>query len=99
MGFAVAVAGASGYAGGELVRLVDGHPDMELAVATAYGAAGRRLGEVHPQLPGLADMVLGAPGPAALAGADLVFLALPNGASAAIAAELPDGVRVVDLSA
>ncbi len=99
MGYAVAVAGASGYAGGELLRLVDGHPDLELAVATAHGSAGTPLGEVHPQLPGLADLVLGDTDPAALAGADLVFLALPHGASAAIAAGLPDSVAVVDLGA
>jgi N-acetyl-gamma-glutamyl-phosphate reductase len=99
MGYAVAVAGASGYAGGELLRLVAGHPDLELAVATAHGAAGTRLGEVHPQLPGLADLVLAATEPAVLAGADLVFLALPHGASPAIVAGLPEGVRVVDLGA
>src|SRR6266545_610325 len=99
MGYAVAVAGASGYAGGELLRLVDGHPDLELAVATAHGSAGTPLGGVHPQLPGLADLVLGDTDPAAPAGADLVFLALPHGASAAIAAGLPDSVAVVDLGA
>jgi N-acetyl-gamma-glutamyl-phosphate reductase len=99
MGHAVAVAGASGYAGGELLRLVDGHPDLELAAATAHGSAGTPLGELHPQLPGLADLVVGTTDPATLADADLVFLALPHGASAGIAAALPAGTRVVDLGA
>ncbi|HSV68315.1 MAG TPA: N-acetyl-gamma-glutamyl-phosphate reductase [Mycobacteriales bacterium] len=99
MGCAVAVAGASGYAGGELLRLVDGHPDLELAVAAAHGSAGRPLGDLHPQLPGLADILLADTTPAALAAADLIFLALPHGASAPLAAGLPEHVRVVDLGA
>jgi N-acetyl-gamma-glutamyl-phosphate reductase len=99
MGCSVAVAGASGYAGGELLRLVDAHPELELAAVTAHGAAGMCLGEVHPQLPRLAGMVLAATGPDSLAGADLVFLALPHGASAVIATALPASTRVVDLGA
>lgn len=99
MGYAVAVAGASGYAGGELLRLVDGHPDLALVAATAHGSAGQRLGELHPQLPGLAEVVLDRTDPAMLASADLVFLALPHGVSAALAEALPDQVRVVDVGA
>jgi N-acetyl-gamma-glutamyl-phosphate reductase len=99
MGYSVAVAGASGYAGGELLRLIDGHPGLELVAATAKGSAGSLLGDLHPQLPGLADMTVGPTDPEALAAADLVFLALPHGASAALAARLPDSVRIVDLGA
>lgn len=101
MGVRVAVAGASGYAGGELLRLIAGHPELELAAVTADGSAGRPLAAVHPQLTGLpwADWPLAATGPAELAGADLVFLALPSGHSAALAAALPAGTRVVDLGA
>jgi N-acetyl-gamma-glutamyl-phosphate reductase len=99
MGFSVAVAGASGYAGGELLRLVDGHPDLELAAATAHGSAGSRLGDLHPHLPGLADLTVGPTEPETLAGADLVFLALPHGASAQIVTQLPDSSRIVDLGA
>jgi N-acetyl-gamma-glutamyl-phosphate reductase len=99
MGVRVAVAGASGYAGGELLRLVTGHPHLELAVVTAHGQAGEPLGAVHPHLPQLADMVLSPTEPAALAGVDLVFLALPHGASGPLAAALPAGVKVVDLGA
>jgi len=99
MGVVVAVAGASGYAGGELLRMLAGHPDLEIGAVTGHGSAGEPLGAVHPQLVSLADRVLAPTTPDALAGADLVFLALPHGASASLAAELPAGVRVVDLGA
>ncbi|GAB3958970.1 hypothetical protein GCM10027614_77560 [Micromonospora vulcania] len=98
MGIRVAVAGASGYAGGELLRLVAGHPEFEVVAATAHRQAGHRVDVVHPQLTGL-DLVLGETDPATLADADLVFLALPHGESAALAAQLPAEVRVVDLGA
>jgi N-acetyl-gamma-glutamyl-phosphate reductase len=98
MGYSVAVAGASGYAGGELLRLISGHPEFELVAATAHSQAGLPVAAVHPQLTGL-DLVLGSTEPAALADADLVFLALPHGQSAALAAQLPAGVKIVDLGA
>jgi N-acetyl-gamma-glutamyl-phosphate reductase len=98
MGVRVAVAGASGYAGGEVLRLVAGHPDFELTAATAHSHAGRPVAAVHPHLTAL-DLTFSATDPAHLAGADLVFLALPHGESAAVAAHLPDHVRVVDLGA
>src|SRR6266540_3620675 len=96
MGIRVAVAGASGYAGGELLRLIAGHPHLDLAVATGNSQAGQPLGAVHPNLRRLADHVPTTTDPAALADADLVFLALPHGESAAIAAQLPPSVKVVD---
>jgi len=98
MGIRVAVAGASGYAGGELLRLVAGHPEFELVAATAHRQAGAGVATVHPQLTGL-DLSLGTTDPAALSDADLVFLALPHGESAALAARLPASVKVVDLGA
>ncbi|GLY26454.1 N-acetyl-gamma-glutamyl-phosphate reductase [Micromonospora sp. NBRC 101691] len=98
MGIRIAVAGASGYAGGELLRLVAGHPEFDLVAATAHSQAGQPVSAVHPQLAGL-DLTLAATDPAALADADLVFLALPHGQSAALAASLPPGVKVVDLGA
>jgi N-acetyl-gamma-glutamyl-phosphate reductase len=98
MGIRVAVAGASGYAGGELLRLIAGHPELDLVAATAHTQAGAHVSSVHPQLVGL-DLVLGATDAATLADADLVFLALPHGQSAALAAQLPDSVRIVDLGA
>ncbi|MGH8776591.1 MAG: N-acetyl-gamma-glutamyl-phosphate reductase [Jiangellaceae bacterium] len=99
MGMRVAVAGASGYAGGELLRLVLDHPEMEVGAVTAYGSAGTSLAEHHPHLAGLGDRVLEATSGEALAGHDVLFLALPHGASAAVAADVPDDVLVVDCGA
>jgi N-acetyl-gamma-glutamyl-phosphate reductase len=98
MGVRVAVAGASGYAGGELLRLLAGHPEFDLVAATAHAQAGSHVTTVHPQLVGL-DLTLGTTDPATLGDSDLVFLALPHGQSAAVAAQLPAGVKVVDLGA
>jgi len=98
MGIRVAVAGASGYAGGELLRLIAGHPELDLVAATAHSQAGAPVAAVHPHLAGL-DLVFAATDPADLAAADLVFLALPHGESAALAATLPADVKVVDLGA
>jgi N-acetyl-gamma-glutamyl-phosphate reductase len=100
MGMTVAVAGASGYAGGELLRLISGHPHLQIAdVVGGPSSTGQLLGDVHPQLPHLADRVLADPATLSGTSADLVFLALPHGASAAIARQLPPGTRVVDLGA
>ncbi|GAB2615028.1 N-acetyl-gamma-glutamyl-phosphate reductase [Paractinoplanes abujensis] len=98
MGIRVAVAGASGYAGGELLRLLAGHPEFDLVAATAHSQAGAHVTAVHPQLAGL-DLTLTATDAAGLSDADLVFLALPHGQSAAIAAQLPESVKIVDLGA
>ncbi|MFI5912648.1 N-acetyl-gamma-glutamyl-phosphate reductase [Dactylosporangium sp. NPDC051541] len=99
MGIRVAVAGASGYAGGELLRLIAGHPHLELAAATGFAQAGSTIGSVHPHVRTFRDVVLAKTGPEALADADLVFLALPHGESAALAAQLPDAVKIVDIGA
>jgi N-acetyl-gamma-glutamyl-phosphate reductase len=98
MGIRVAVAGASGYAGGELLRLIAGHPEFDLVAATAHSQAGHPVAAVHPQLSGL-NLLLTPTAPAELADADLVFLALPHGQSGALAAQLPAGTKVVDLGA
>ena len=98
MGVRVAVAGASGYAGGELLRLIAGHPELEIVAATAHTNAGAPVGSVHQHLVGL-DLSFTDTDPAVLGGADLVFLALPHGESGAVAAQLPPEVRVVDLGA
>ena len=99
MALTASVAGASGYAGGELLRLLLGHPDLQVGAIAAGSKAGRRLGEVHPQLPALADRTLIAADPDALRGADIVFLALPHGESASLARALPADQRIVDLGA
>jgi N-acetyl-gamma-glutamyl-phosphate reductase len=98
VGISVAVAGASGYAGGELLRLLAGHPEFELTAAMAQANAGAPVASVHQHLVDL-DLTFAATDPAVLAEADLVFLALPHGESAALAGELPDHVHVVDLGA
>ena len=95
----MAVAGASGYAGGELLRLLLGHPEVEIGALTANASAGTTLGEHQPHLSPLADRVLAETTAEVLAGHDVVFLALPHGHSAAIAAELGPEVVVVDCGA
>jgi N-acetyl-gamma-glutamyl-phosphate reductase len=99
MGVRIAVAGASGYAGGELLRLLARHPDLDIATVTGHSNAGALLGSVHPHLRSLAHLPVGITDPATLADADLVFLALPHGQSAALAAQLPSRVKIVDLGA
>ena len=99
MGARVAVAGASGYAGGELLRLLAGHPDLEIGPLAAGSNAGAPVTSVHPNLIGLAGRTFGAADPAVLAGADLVFMAMPHAEAAALAAELPAEVKIVDLGA
>jgi N-acetyl-gamma-glutamyl-phosphate reductase len=95
----VAVAGASGYAGGELLRLLLAHPEAEIGALTAGGSAGTRLGTHQPHLIPLSDRVLQETTAATLAGHDVVFLALPHGRSAELAAQLGDDVLVVDCGA
>ena len=95
----VAVAGASGYAGGEVLRLLVSHPGVEIGAVTAHSSAGDRLGRHQPHLRTLADRVIEDTTPEALAGHDVVVLALPHGASGAIAAELGDDVLVLDCGA
>jgi N-acetyl-gamma-glutamyl-phosphate reductase len=95
----VAVAGATGYAGGELLRLLLGHPGVELGAVTAASSAGTTLGSHHPHLVPLAHLVVGTTTADALAGHDVVFLALPHGASASLATALADDVLVIDCGA
>ncbi|WP_406836526.1 N-acetyl-gamma-glutamyl-phosphate reductase [Streptomyces sp. AHU1] len=94
-----AVAGASGYAGGELLRLLLTHPEIEIGTLTGNSNAGRRLGELQPHLLPLADRVLTETTAEALRGHDVVFLALPHGQSAEVAEQLGPEVLVVDMGA
>lgn len=87
----VAIAGASGYAGGEVLRLLLAHPEVEVGALTAFSNAGEPVAAAHPHLaahPSLAGRTFGATSAQELAGHDVVVLALPHGASGAIAAEL-----------
>ncbi|WP_371482876.1 N-acetyl-gamma-glutamyl-phosphate reductase [Kitasatospora sp. NBC_00315] len=99
MALRVAVAGASGYAGGEVLRLLLGHPEVEIGALTGGSNAGARLGALQPHLLPLADRVLEPTTPEVLAGHDVVFLGLPHGQSAAVAEELGENVLVVDCGA
>lgn len=97
--FRVAVAGASGYAGGEVLRLLLDHPRVEIGALTAGSNAGETLGSLQPHLVPLADRVLEETTVEVLSGHDVVFLALPHGQSGAIAKALPDDCVVVDCGA
>jgi N-acetyl-gamma-glutamyl-phosphate reductase len=99
MTYTVAVAGASGYAGGEVLRLLAGHPELEVTTVTASSNAGRPLIELQPQLRSYAHLTLEDTTPEVLAGHDVVFLALPHGASGAITERLGDDVLVIDCGA
>ena len=88
MTYSVAVAGATGYAGGELLRLLLGHPQFEIGALTAGASAGDLLGAHHPHLRPLAHRTIVDTTAANLAGHDVICLALPHGTSGAIAAEL-----------
>jgi len=81
------------------LRLLAGHPHLEVVAATAHENAGERVGDVHPGVRSLADLTLGSTSPDALAEAELVFLALPHGLSGVFARTLPESVKVVDLGA
>ena len=96
----VAVVGASGYAGGELLRLTWGHPDLDLTVATADSSAGKTIGDVHANLAGhqeLANLIFEPHSAVKAAQTDLIFLALPGGQSAPMAAGVGAGIAIVDL--
>lgn len=100
----VAVAGASGYAGGEILRLLLGHPayadgSLTIGALTAAASAGSSLGEHHPHLLPLVDRVLEPTEPGVLVGHDVVFLGLPHGNSAALAEQLGPDTIVIDCGA
>ena len=99
MTYRVAVAGASGYAGGEVLRLLLGHPDVVIGAVTAYTSAGERLGVHQPHLLPLADRIIEPTTPEILTGHDAVFLALPHGQSHALAAKLGADTVVIDCGA
>ena len=95
----VAVAGASGYAGGELLRHLLAHPDVEIGALTGASNAGQPLGGLQPHLVPLADRVLEETTVEVLSGHDVVFLALPHGQSGPIAVQLGEDTVVIDCGA
>ena len=99
MSYSVAVAGASGYAGGELLRLLSQHPDFQVLTVTAFQNAGQPLVLAQPHLRSYGELMLQPTTPDVLSGHDLVFLALPHGRSGQLAAHLGDEGIVVDCGA
>ncbi len=96
----VAIVGGTGYTGAELLRLLVGHPGVEVACVTSRRAAGRPVAEIFPSLRGHVDLVYVAPEEAPLAEMDLVLFATPNGTAMRDAPALLDaGARVIDLAA
>ena len=98
----VAVSGATGYAGGEVLRLLSTHPHLNVTTVCGHSTAGEKLGRHQPHLPRFSDLVVQESTAEVLAGHDVVILALPHGQSGQIAAELeqssPDTL-IVDLAA
>ena len=99
MTYSVAVSGASGYAGGEILRLLAGHPDIELRTVTAHSTAGQSLALHQPHLRSLAHLTIQDTTPEILAGHDIVFLALPHGQSGQFTEALADTPLVIDAGA
>src|ERR1019366_9559705 len=99
MSYSVAVAGASGYAGGEVLRLLPAHPEFTVTTVTAFANAGQQLSSVQPHLRSLGELVLVDTTPENLAGHDVVFLALPHGKSGEITEQLDATTLVSDCGA
>jgi N-acetyl-gamma-glutamyl-phosphate reductase len=95
----IGVVGASGYAGGELLRLLAFHPHFTVTAITAHSNAGEQITSIHPQLQSYAGHKFAAFAPDDFAECDLVFLALPHGESAKVIAQLPTTSKIVDLGA
>ena len=94
-----AVIGASGYAGGELLRLLAIHPHFEVTVVSAHSNAGEQVTTVHPQLQSYAGRSFVATDSIDFSALELVFLALPHGESASLIAKIPAHIKIVDLGA
>ncbi|MEO7349873.1 MAG: N-acetyl-gamma-glutamyl-phosphate reductase [Terrimesophilobacter sp.] len=99
MSVSVAVAGASGYAGGELLRLLADHPEFDVRTVTAHQSAGLPVTELHPHLHSYAGLIFAETTPEVLSGHDAVFLALPHGHSGVIAEALSSVPLIVDCGA
>ncbi|MGM7668087.1 N-acetyl-gamma-glutamyl-phosphate reductase [Microbacterium sp. A93] len=99
MTYTVAVSGASGYAGGEILRLLASHPDIEIRTVTAHSNAGQPLIQHQPHLRSLAHLTLQDTTPEILAGHDIVFLALPHGQSGQYTDALDDVPLIIDAGA
>jgi len=96
----VGIVGGTGYTGVELLRLLLGHSQVQLAVITSRAEAGVPVADLYPNLRGHTDLAFSEPDLASLTQCDLVFFATPHGVAQSLVPDLLDaGVRVVDLSA
>jgi len=95
----IGVIGGSGYAGGELLRLLAGHPHFEVSVVSAHSHAGEKITSIHPQLQSYSGVNFVPFSPKDFDKCELVFLALPHGESAKVVAQLPQKIKIVDLGA
>lgn len=99
MVYSVAIAGASGYVGGELLRLISQHPQLQVKTVTANSNVGQKVSSLHPHLLQYADLVFSATDAQTLAGHDIVFLAMPHTKSAEVAAWISEETLVLDCGA
>ena len=97
--YTVAVAGATGYAGGEALRILVAHPDFEVTCVAGHSSVGESMAKHMPHIPRLTDLVVEGTTPEVLNGHDVIILALPHGASGKLASQLDDNAIVVDLGA
>jgi N-acetyl-gamma-glutamyl-phosphate reductase len=95
----IGLVGGSGYAGGELLRLLAGHPHFEVSVVSAHTNAGEAITSIHPQLQSYAGRTFSKFDAADFQECELIFLALPHGESAALKSQLPAQAKIVDLGA
>ena len=95
----IGVVGASGYAGGELLRILASHENFEVVYASAGSNAGELITSIHPQLISYSGQKFGATDLAEINKCDLVFLALPHGESGSLVSQIAESVKVVDLGA
>ena len=95
----IGVIGASGYAGGELLRLLSGHPEFEVCCVTAHSNAGEQITSVHPQLTSYTGQSFSSFKSSDFEQCELIFLALPHGESASVIASLSSKAKIVDLGA
>jgi N-acetyl-gamma-glutamyl-phosphate reductase len=95
----IGLVGGSGYAGGELLRLLAAHPHFEVVAISAHSNAGEEITSIHPQLQSYHGRKFSQFTPAAFQACELVFLALPHGESAKIISQLPSEINIVDLGA
>ena len=95
----IGVVGASGYAGGELLRLLAFHPHFKVTAITAHSNAGEQITSIHPQLQSYAGQKFSAFAAGDFVQCDLIFLALPHGESSKVIAQLPTTSKIVDLGA